>query len=282
MSYRKTFNRSGCKSKIAKFIVPWFPKHKIYIEPFFGVGGMFFNKPVVRFNFLNDIDLDIYNLFVLLFEGRVQEIYDSFQLLPLHQMFFKDYFNKNLFENDPIKKAVRYLYLQNYSMHGQCYSLNILRSDAKNCSLKKIIETSDFLQELIKTNEIKFMNVDFRKMLDKICFSKGLLDKENSFIYCDPPYLGTGNNYKNAPKWTKNDFIDLLDALKNSKIRFAISEYANEEIRDLCKDYEIVKVCSKPVMMQNRKVDEFLIVNYELPRARELETNALNESYKII
>ena len=37
--------RLGNKKKIAKEIQKYFPEHKIYIEPFFGAGGMFFNKP---------------------------------------------------------------------------------------------------------------------------------------------------------------------------------------------------------------------------------------------
>lgn len=37
--------RLGNKKSIAHKIIPYFPEHKIYIEPFFGSGGMFFNKP---------------------------------------------------------------------------------------------------------------------------------------------------------------------------------------------------------------------------------------------
>ena len=36
--------RLGNKGKIADKIQSYFPEHKIYIEPFFGAGGMFFNK----------------------------------------------------------------------------------------------------------------------------------------------------------------------------------------------------------------------------------------------
>ena len=55
--------RLGNKKKIAKEIQKHFPVHKIYIEPFFGAGGMFFNKPKVKYNFLNDNDSEVFNLF---------------------------------------------------------------------------------------------------------------------------------------------------------------------------------------------------------------------------
>ena len=55
--------RLGNKKKIAKQIQSYFPKHKIYIEPFFGAGGMFFNKPKAKYNIVNDLDSDVFNLF---------------------------------------------------------------------------------------------------------------------------------------------------------------------------------------------------------------------------
>ncbi|HBZ37548.1 MAG TPA: restriction endonuclease subunit M, partial [Balneola sp.] len=37
--------RLGNKRALADKIIPFFPKHELYIEPFFGAGGMFFSKP---------------------------------------------------------------------------------------------------------------------------------------------------------------------------------------------------------------------------------------------
>ena len=55
--------RLGNKSKLAVKIQQYFPKHKLYIEPFFGAGGMFFHKPKAKYNILNDLDSDVFNLF---------------------------------------------------------------------------------------------------------------------------------------------------------------------------------------------------------------------------
>ena len=40
--------RIGNKSKLNKILVPLFPKHDIYFEPFFGTGSVFFAKPLAR------------------------------------------------------------------------------------------------------------------------------------------------------------------------------------------------------------------------------------------
>ena len=53
--------RRGNKSKLAEKIIENFPPHEIYIEPFFGAGGLFFNKPLAKFNILNDLDKNVIN-----------------------------------------------------------------------------------------------------------------------------------------------------------------------------------------------------------------------------
>jgi len=62
--------RLGNKSQIAGEIQKYFPQHSIYIEPFFGAGGMFFNKPKANCNIVNDIDSDVYNLFQVLIDKK--------------------------------------------------------------------------------------------------------------------------------------------------------------------------------------------------------------------
>jgi len=58
--------RQGSKRMIADKIIPLFPKHDLYIELFFGAGGMFFSKPKARWNIVNDLDGDVFNLFMVL------------------------------------------------------------------------------------------------------------------------------------------------------------------------------------------------------------------------
>lgn len=55
--------RLGNKKAIAHKIIPYFPPHKIFIDVFFGAGGMFFNKPKAKYNIVNDLDSDVFNLF---------------------------------------------------------------------------------------------------------------------------------------------------------------------------------------------------------------------------
>ena len=53
----------GAKWSIADWVISHFPAHKVYCEPFFGSGAVFFNKTPVYTETINDIDGNIVNLF---------------------------------------------------------------------------------------------------------------------------------------------------------------------------------------------------------------------------
>ena len=79
--------RLGNKKKIAEEIIKHFPDHKIYIEPFFGAGGMFFNKPKAKYNIVNDLDSDVFNLFQVVMNQK-EELEKAFYIMPIHSDSF--------------------------------------------------------------------------------------------------------------------------------------------------------------------------------------------------
>jgi DNA adenine methylase len=107
--------RLGNKKKIAKEIQKYFPEHKIYIEPFFGAGGMFFNKPKAKYNIVNDLDSDVFNLFQVVMNEK-EELERAFYMMPIHSDLL-NYWKQNK-ETEPIKKALRFLFLSNLTFMG--------------------------------------------------------------------------------------------------------------------------------------------------------------------
>lgn len=61
----------GSKTRIAKWICAYIPPHEVYLEPFFGGGGVFFNKIPARIETINDISAEVYNYFKVLIENHV-------------------------------------------------------------------------------------------------------------------------------------------------------------------------------------------------------------------
>ena len=257
-------NRLGNKSRIAAEIIKHFPPHRTFIDMFFGAGGIFFHKPLADYNFCNDIDDDVFNLWLVL-QSDKDELIKQIELMPISESILK-YWNTNK-ENEPIKKAVRFLALSNFIVNGRGTTLRFgeCAGNEKKSTLSKIETAFSFL------STCKFMCKDFRECLSKIQF-RG--KEPNAFIYADPPYLGTGDNYSNSFKET--DTHDLFKILVESGIRFALSEFDNPIVLDLANDYGLnVITIGERQNIKNRRT-EILITNYEKQQLQLFDVAALS------
>ena len=71
----------GAKWRIAPWILSFFPPHESYLEPYFGSGGVFFNKAPCRIETINDLDGEIVNFFQVCREYP-GELADALYLTP--------------------------------------------------------------------------------------------------------------------------------------------------------------------------------------------------------
>jgi DNA adenine methylase len=246
--------RLGNKAKIAQKIVGYFPEHSNYIEPFFGAGGIFFNKPKAKYNILNDLDGNVINLFNVILNKK-NEFLELLELTPYSSELFK-YWIKNE-EKEPLKKALRFVYLSNFGYIGMNSTLIISTGqNSKKIALQNLEKTINFLKDC----SLQFTNFDFRKAIKTVRF-RSQSEKKSTFFYCDPPYLGTGNNYSNS--FTEQDLIDLFDILENTGCKFAVSEFDNLFILDQAKQRNLhVHIIGERRTLTNRQT-EILITNYE-------------------
>ena len=251
--------RLGNKKKIAHKIIPYFPEHKIYIEPFFGSGGMFFNKPKAKYNIVNDLDSDVFNLFQVVMNQK-EDLEKAFYMMPIHSDLL-DYWKENK-EEEPIRKALRFLFLSNFLLFGNNGSLRHGVSGgnksigSKNSILNDLKPTFDFLYG------VDFRNWDFRKFISKLSFiNDGRNDEDKTLIYCDPPYLETNDNYSNS--FTEIDSLDLFNTLEETKCKFAMSEFDHPFILDQAENRGLnIIYIGERQNLKNRRI-EVLITNYK-------------------
>jgi DNA adenine methylase len=242
--------RLGNKTAIAKDIIPYFPYHKIYIEPFFGAGGMFFNKPKAKYNIVNDLDSDVFNLFQVVMNQK-EELEKAFCIMPIHSDLLQ-YWKVNK-ETDPIKKALRFLFLSNFTFLGTGNSLNFCIEKPKQIIIQNINTISELLCDVM------FMNCDFRDIKKNL--NKFELHKEDYFWYVDPPYLGTDDNYSNS--FTEEDCSDLFDCLIDTECKFAYSEFNHPFILNQAKERGLnVHIIGERQNLKNRRT-EILVTNYK-------------------
>jgi len=243
-------NRLGNKTKIAKEVQKHFPKHDIYMEPFFGAGGMYFNKPKAKYNFLNDFDDDVYNLFRQLLDNK-DELIKWLKLTPITETQFKEW-GKGKREDNDLLNAIRFLFISNFGLYGKPNTLRIGAVNPREQILKQIDLTFNYLQDTY------FLNTDFRKFFKK-CDYKGNI--ERCFCYCDPPYLGTDDNYSNS--FNESDSLDLFDILCDSGVKWAMSEFDHPFILEQAKNRGLeLTIIGERQNINNRRV-EVLVHNYK-------------------
>ena len=243
--------RQGNKQKLAKAIVPLMPPHKIYIEPFFGAGGMFFNKPKAKHNIVNDLDDDVFNLFQVVIKDA-KKLEDYFYKMPTHSSLL-DYW-KETKEVEPIQKALRFLLLSNLTFMGAGASIQGGTGNTKEAFYKNIDKTYEMI------NDVKFFNCDAVTFLSKkVAFGESAPIKD-CFIYCDPPYLGTGDNYSDS--YTEEMSAELFDCLVGIGCKFALSEFDHPYIIEQSKKHGLnVVYIGERANLKNRRT-EILVTNY--------------------
>ena len=214
---------------------------------------MFFNKPKAQHNIMNDLDSDVFNLFDIVV-NRKNDFLELLELTPYSSELF-EYWKSNK-ETEPLKKALRFVYLSNFGFLGQETVINIDNRNHKQNAILNLNKTIAFLKDC----SLKFTNFDFRKAINSIKTTEDLTVKK-TFIYCDPPYLGTNDNYSNS--FTEQDSIDLFDCLQATGCKFAMSEFDNEFILTQAKERGLnVITIGERKNLKNRRT-EILITNYE-------------------
>ena len=245
--------RLGNKRRMHSELIDHFPDHKLRIELFFGAGGSYFYLPQPKYAILNDLDDDVTNLYLV-----IQNEYESFlkqiEIMPITEGLIKYW--KQHQEEDPVKKAIRFIFLSNFTYLGKGDTLRLGLDNAKKNIVNNAYQTFKYLQNA------KITNRDFRDVIPNISFTKGLNDKEKCFVYLDPVYYETTNIYK-VPKWKLDDTIDCLNIMINCGIKSAMSEFYHPKVVKEAKQRGLnVILLKERANIKDRKV-EILITNYD-------------------
>ena len=117
-------------------------------------------------------------------------------------------------------------------------------------------------------------NLDYEELIRRY-------DCEDTFFFCDPPYLDTVQLRKKEYKHTfyLEDFERFAAVVKTIRGKFLITLNEAPEVRELFADFNIMShehiwPCSNTSGNKLRAVNELLISNYEFPRTGNPESAA--------
>ena len=234
----------GGKSYLAKRIIELMPPHIHYVEPFFGGGAVLFAKdPVNVSEVVNDLNGELSNFWQVLkcrrlFRRFTYEIENT----PFSRSEWEAAFSRSeweatknaiqppgeLTEIELIARAVVFFIRYRQSRQGLGKDFATLSRNRTRRGMNE--QVSSWLSAIEGLPEaharLKRVVILNRPAIEVIKQQDG----ENTFFYCDPPYLHetrvTTGDYEH--EMSEGDHAELLAALKHVEGRFILSGYRSE------------------------------------------------------
>ena len=274
----------GGKSKIGKWIVPFYPKDmETYVEPFGGMFWCFFNMDLTQYPNLkevvyNDFNPLNYNLFQCMKtpELLLEEINNiscqerGVEVTPneyreLFISFQSEIFNEN-FKVQPYDylTAAKYAYVLTQVFSGskpETSSFIDLKGKYKSkfLTFRDKLSNPKWIEHFVRITKVE--NMDFEELITKY-------GSPTTYIYLDPPYWRTENYYSNHD-FDSSDHERLANSIKNSQSKFSLSYYDFPQLHEWFPEdefrwerKEFSKAAGAKKGQGQTKGEELLIMNY--------------------
>ncbi len=219
----------GGKQSMIKDILPLIPDHKIYVEPFFGGGAIFWAKKPSDIEVINDVNMNIINFNLVLkhsyFELK-KKLESTLHSRETYKKALIIYECPWLFDEQPVVRAWAFYTL---TQQGFASKIGTWGYDRSGSTSKKISNKIDqFTEDL--SERLRLVQIEQNDAC-KVIKSR---DTKESFIYADPPYVGTNQGHYGG--YTEEHFEELLNTLNSLEGKFLLSSYPSEQL-----DYHIQK-----------------------------------------
>jgi len=280
---RSPLRYPGGKARVAKLFAEYIPEHTEYREVFAGGGALFFYKPRVASNWLNDLHPGLYALYVAL-RDRLEQFADLCrkQEGDLRSIFGYWAGRKDLMvatgDESLVERAVQYFYINRTVWTGRVIydptrqsRLYFSNPEGWSNLEKRLAHLARISQKL---QGVKITCLPFEHSLGDA--------KKQTFIYCDPPYMRDSVCPRTDKLYDKEFPLEahelLARLLSKSKAKVMVSYDDCPETRKLygSKPWRIVelqwKYCGRYAMTNENKAaqikekkvtgNELLILNY--------------------
>lgn len=170
----------GGKRKLAGKIIPLFPPHRCYCEPFCGGAAIFFMKPKSPVEVLNDINGDLINVYRCV-KHHFIELSKQFDWV----LSSREEFEQRLIQHPntltDIQRAAKFIYMQKNAFGGKVFGQNY--GTATTAPPKFNI---DALKEALQSAHQRLLRTYIEHLSWQSIIKK--YDREHTLFYCDPPY----------------------------------------------------------------------------------------------
>lgn len=254
----------GGKQSMVNDILPLIPPHRVYVEPFFGGGAIFWAKQPSATEIVNDYNSNVTNFYDVLkhnFLDLRKLVESTMHSRGTYKRALVIYEEPELFTDFPIHRAWAF-----YTCTNQGFASKIgtwgYDSDKRSVTVQNKIDR--FKEEL--SERMKYVQVE-RNDASKVILSRDGID---SFHYVDPPYIDSNQGHYGG--YTEAHFKVLLNTLSTIKGKFLLSSYESEILSEYTqangwftiKKEKVLSASNGKVIKKRKKKIEVLTANYEI------------------
>ncbi|EFL9195595.1 TPA: DNA adenine methylase [Klebsiella pneumoniae] len=173
----------GGKRRLAKHILPLFPAHTCYVEPFCGAAALYFLKTPSRIEVINDINGELVNLYRVV-KHHLEEFVRQFKWALVSRQIYKWLQDTPEETLTDIQRAARFYYLQKQAFGGKVaeHTFGTSTTSAPRFNLLRIEEELSMAH--LRLSRTLIEHLDWHQCIERY-------DRPHTLFYCDPPYWGT-------------------------------------------------------------------------------------------
>ena len=257
----------GGKQQLVPTILPMIPSHRLYVEPYFGGGAVFFAKRPSYLEVINDINENLMTFYYvvkhqLLFDHLYERVQETLHSEALYKKAKRIFFRTDPMVDSQVDIAWATWVLTNISYSGS--PVGGWKWDNGTAGSHTGIVMEHYREQFTRKLHERLQNVQISQR-DAIEVIKQR-DTADTFFYLDPPYPGC--NQKHYKGFTDKNLEELLVVLENIKGKFLLSNYARDVLVEKAQanDWHVFRK-DMPLKVANfhgnsRRKTDVLVCNY--------------------
>ncbi|CAK7083241.1 DNA adenine methylase [Tissierella sp.] len=238
------------------------PKHRIFVDCFFGSGAVPFYKETAnpaKLTIVNDINDRLMN-YMLVLKDNPERLYRECSALPFSEKLYEKY-KWEAWPEDEIEAAVRFYYLMRVGFGGGGHKYRNGIGLSKTCNkAKQLMGATELIPKM--AGLIRNWNILCRDFEDVIDF----YDTKDTLFFLDPPYHEREDLY--AGGFKEEDHVRLKNRLDEIKGKAMICYYSSSLINELYQDWHRVEYNTASQIRVRKEGDkqpirtELILMNY--------------------
>ena len=221
----------GGKRRLARHILPLFPAHTCYVEPFCGAAALYFLKVPSKTEVINDINGELVNLYRVV-KHHLEEFVRQFKWALVSRQIYKWLQDTPEETLTDIQRAARFYYLQKQAFGGKVadHTFGTSTTSAPRFNLLRIEEELSMAH--LRLSRTLIEHLDWHQCIARY-------DRPHTLFYCDPPYWGT-EGY--GVDFGLENYDHMAELARNIKGKMIISVNDIPEMRQAFNDLNIQTV----------------------------------------